>query len=74
MVFAFSLQWPSFFDQIIIIERSPDLIAGHYAKLFQSALFLRERHRASQYFRSYLPHSLLQSEWSGALLVAVSEG
>ena len=28
--------------------------------------------RASQIFRSYLPHSGLQSEWSGALLVAVS--
>ena len=30
--------------------------------------------RASQNFRGYLPHSGLQSEWSGALLVAVSEG
>ena len=30
--------------------------------------------RASQTFWSYLPHSGLQSEWSGALLVAVSEG
>ena len=27
--------------------------------------------RASQNFQNYLPHSGLQSEWSGALLVAV---
>ena len=30
--------------------------------------------RASQNFWSYLPHSLLSSEWAGATLVAVSEG
>ena len=32
------------------------------------------RTRASPNFLSYLPHSGLQSEWSGPVLVAVSEG
>ena len=30
--------------------------------------------RASQNFWSYLPHSVLSSEWAGATLVGFSEG
>ena len=42
-------------------------------KMRNAQLMQHGRLRASQNFRSYLPHSGLQSEWSGVLLVAVLE-